>query len=309
MSSFDLSTIKLVEPNPKSGKSLTTSSHLNVFSVDVEEWFQVGAFENTISRADWPRLESRVEQQTDAILNLLSLSGISATFFCLGWVGQRAPSLIKRIVEAGHEIASHGMDHRRIYEFDDAAFSDDIRDSKKILEDVSGQEILGYRAPSFSMTMDKWHFFELLERCGYKYSSSVFPAKTDHYGIPQSPRTAFYPVANSDFVELPMTVAHLGAARLPASGGGYFRLLPSYAANWLMKRAVEQTNSGVVFYMHPWEADPEQPYVKDAPLKSRIRHYTGQGALFDRLSELFETWQFTRADAYLKEVYGVEVAA
>lgn len=302
MSPFDLSTIKLVEP-----LSASDNHQLNVFSVDVEEWFQVGAFENTISRHDWSGLESRVERQTDAILALLEGHGVSATFFCLGWVGQKAPNLIRRIADAGHEIASHGMDHRRIYAFDDAAFRLDIIDCKKILEDASGQSVYGYRAPSFSMTPEKWHFFEIMEQCGYRYSSSVFPAKTDHYGIPQSPRTAFYPILNSSFVEIPMTVAHMGPARLPASGGGYFRLLPYGIAKWLMARAVKQTDSGVVFYMHPWEADPNQPYMREAPLKSRIRHYTGQAELLRRLSTLLREWDFARVDTFLKARYGIEV--
>lgn len=305
MGSLDLASLRALKRRDTNSNIPSDTSH--IFSVDVEEWFQVGAFENTIDRESWTSLESRVAFQTEKILTLLDTTNTKATFFCLGWVADACPALIKKIAASGHEIASHGVDHRRIYEFDDASFRDDIAASKKILEDVSGQAVIGYRAPSFSMTADKWHFFEIMEECGYQYSSSVFPAKTDHYGIPNAPRVPFHPNVGTDFIEVPMSISKLGPFLLPASGGGYFRLLPSFVANALMNRSVSQTKCGVVFYMHPWEMDPDQPYVREAPLKSRFRHYTGQRSLEGRLERLLTEKPFMRADAFLAENYDVQV--
>lgn len=280
---------------------------LNSFSVDVEEWFQVGAFENTLSRADWPHLESRVEKQTNDILDLLQSSGVHATFFCLGWVAERAPSLIKKIADAGHEIGCHGMDHRRIFTMNANEFSQDISCAKKLLEEASGSLVIGYRAPSFSMNSNTWPYYELLTNAGFKYSSSVVPAKTDHYGMEGLPRLPFYPIAGSEFVEVPMTVARIAGRMIPASGGGYFRLLPHFLSRFLMQTAREQTNFGTIFYMHPWEIDPDQPFVRDAPLVSRFRHYTGQSQLARKISDLLAAGDFTRMDKMLSTQLSVSL--
>lgn len=279
---------------------------LNVFSVDVEEWFQVGAFENTLHRSDWPSLESRVELQTNEILELLDAHSVSATFFCLGWVADRHPALLRTIARAGHEIACHGMDHRRIFTFTAEEFAKDIAQSKRLLEDASGTQIRGYRAPSFSMNIDTWSFYQMLQDAGYTYSSSVVPAKTDHYGIEGVPRVPFYPLENSKFIEVPMTVAQIGGTTIPASGGGYFRLLPQFLSRFLMKKAKAQTGLGTIFYMHPWEIDPDQPFVKEAPLLSRLRHYTNQSHMADKISNMLARGQFTRMDQFLSSQFGVE---
>lgn len=277
----------------------------NAFSVDVEEWFQVGAFENTLSREDWPKLESRVERQTHGILELLDASGVSATFFCLGWVAELYPELIKAIADAGHEVGCHGMDHRRIFTMTPEEFYADIERAKTLLEDAGNAPVIGYRAPSFSMNSDTWKYYELLADAGFKYSSSVVPAKTDHYGLVGLPRLPFYPLEGRKFIEVPMTVAKIAGRTFPASGGGYFRILPSFFSHFLMEKARRQTNFGTIFYMHPWEIDPEQPFVRKAPLVSRLRHYTGQSRMAKKLSDLLATGRFMRIDRLLSSQFSL----
>lgn len=289
---------------PRRGASAQIS---HIFSVDVEEWYQVGAFENTLARADWDTFESRVVLQTEAILDLLARKSTTATFFCLGWVAQRQPELIRKIADAGHEIACHGMDHKRIYTMSAKEFAADIQEAKAILEDIAGVSVSGYRAPSFSMTKETWGFYDLMQQAGFTYSSSLYPAKTDHYGVQGAPRVPFYPIKDSSFIEVPMTVARFGPLTLPASGGGYFRVFPSFLANLMMRRAVAQTKVGMVFYMHPWEIDPGQPRVEDAPLLSRFRHYTGQAGLMAKLETLFDRTQFSSVHHWLNNQFEREL--
>ncbi len=272
---------------------------LNVFSVDVEEWFQVGAFENTLDRGDWNSLESRVEHQTEQVLDLLKRHSVSATFFCLGWVAERFPSLLRKIADNNHEIACHGMDHQRIFSMAPEQFSKDIQKAKSLLEEASGCEVVGYRAPSFSLTFEVWNFYSILDATGFHYSSSVVPAKTDHYGSEGVPRLPFYPLQNCDIIEVPMTVVRIPGRMLPASGGGYFRLLPQTLSHWLMNKALKQTGIGTIFYMHPWEIDPEQPYVASAPVLSRFRHYTGLKKMETKLDRLLQNGRFNRVDHFL----------
>lgn len=295
MSAFALEDLERVP-----GRSDVDTGHLgNVFSVDVEEWFQVGAFESTLSRDAWPSLESRVERQTHQVLELLARSDTKATFFCLGWVAERFPSLIKKIAADGHEVGCHGMDHLRIFSFDAPEFFDDITRAKGLLEDASGTQVRGYRAPSFSMSPTCWNLYEQLIKAGFDYSSSVVPAKTDHYGAAGLPRSPFFPVPGEKLIEVPMTVASVGGMMVPASGGGYFRLLPTSLSRWLMARARRQTAVGTVFYMHPWELDPGQPYIKNAPLLSRFRHYTAQSTMAAKIERLLSQQSFSRLDDWL----------
>lgn len=277
----------------------------NVFSVDVEEWFQVGAFEDTLSREDWPRLESRVELQTNKILQLLDTTKTKATFFCLGWVAERSPHLIKTISDQGHEIACHGMDQQRVFRFSASEFLEDVSRAKALLEDACGNPVQGYRAPSFSMSQDTWGHYDQLVKAGFCYSSSVVPAQTDHYGAAGLPRVPFFPLAGSEFLEVPMTVAQVFGKTVPASGGGYFRLLPKLLSDWLMQKARKQTGVGTIFYMHPWEVDPEQPFVKEAPLKSRLRHYVGQERMAGKLEELLSQNEFMALGEFLTTEYAV----
>ncbi len=266
--------------------SSISASNVHSFTVDVEEWFQVGAFENTLSVKDWPQLESRVELQTHKILKILQDHKIKATFFCLGWVAERVPSLLKEICEHGHEIACHGMAHQRLYTMSRQEFRADIKKSKQLIENAAGVEIAGYRAPSFSLTNEVWWVYEELKNLGFKYSSSLYPVKTDHYGDAETPRQPFYPCGASGVLEIPMTVCDTGLKRVPASGGGYFRLLPYKISKYLLENGAKQSNVPAIFYMHPWEIDPEQPYVKEAPLLSKFRHYQGQKNLPQKLSKL-----------------------
>ena len=266
--------------------------HKHAFTVDVEEWFQVGAFENTFSKADWPALESRVELQTRNILKLLAEHQITGTFFCLGWVAERAPGLIAEIASAGHEIGCHGMAHQRIFHMTRSEFREEVRASKALLEQSSGQAVLGYRAPSFSLTPDVWWVYDELKEAGFVYSSSLYPVKTDHYGLATAPRAPFYPMGREGILELPLTVCDVPLKRLPASGGGYFRLLPYFFSKYLMAKGSAQASAPGIFYMHPWEMDLDQPYVSEAPALSRFRHYQGQAKLPAKLAKLFDAFQW-----------------
>ncbi|HEX8302489.1 XrtA system polysaccharide deacetylase [Sphingomonas sp.] len=266
----------------------------NALSVDVEDWFQVGAFENTISRTDWDGLEHRVEGNTDAVLALFGESSVKATFFTLGWVAKRYPALIRRIADAGHEVASHGWDHKRVFMLSPEQFRADIDSAKKALEDASGAKVTGYRAPSFSIdTRTPWAHAVLAEQ-GYLYSSSIAPIAHDHYGWPDAPRGAFKPVEGSELIELPITIAQFFGKEITA-GGGFFRLLPGQVTGDAV-RAANSREQPAVFYFHPWEIDPGQPRVKNAPLKSRLRHYARLGAMAGKLKTLIGNHQWGRMD-------------
>jgi polysaccharide deacetylase family protein (PEP-CTERM system associated) len=269
----------------------------NALSVDVEDWFQVGAFERTIDRAHWDGLTHRVERNTDAVLTLFDEAGVKGTFFTLGWVAQRYPALLRRIAEAGHEVASHGYDHARVFTFTPDQFREDLRKSRAILEDASGQPVSGYRAPSFSIdTRTPWAHPILAEE-GYRYSSSVAPIRHDHYGWPDSPRFAWKPVAGSPLLELPVTTAKFGKRTLAAGGGGFFRLLPYAFSRWAINQVNGQAHRPAILYFHPWEIDPDQPRVVGAPFKSRVRHYTNLSAMAGKLRRLTHDFAWTRIDA------------
>lgn len=267
----------------------------NALSVDVEDWFQVGAFERTIDRSDWEGLTHRVERNTDAVLDLFAQAGVTATFFTLGWVAKRHPAMIRRIADAGHEIASHGYDHARVFTLDRKTFGEDIRKAREIIEDCSGVAVTGYRAPSFSIDQrTPWAFAELASQ-GYAYSSSVAPVVHDHYGWPEAPRFAFRPVAGSPLIELPVTTARLGSRTVAAGGGGFFRLFPYAFSRWAI-RQVNGERHPAVFYFHPWEIDPGQPRVADAPLKSKLRHYSRLGAMEGKLERVIRDFRWDRVD-------------
>jgi len=269
---------------------------INGLSVDVEDWFQVGAFENVIDRSDWDSLKTRVEDNVYRILDLFAEADVQGTFFTLGWVAGRHPAMMRRIAEAGHEVASHGYDHARVFTFDRKAFAEDIRTARAVLEDASGQRVTGYRAPSFSIDhRTPWAFAELAEQ-GYAYSSSVAPVVHDHYGWPEAPRFAFRPLPWSDLVELPVTTAMLGGRRVAAGGGGFFRVLPYGFSRWAIRQVNRREGRPAVFYFHPWEIDPAQPRVAHAPIRSRLRHYTGLAQMADKLSGLVREFRWGRMD-------------
>ncbi len=268
----------------------------NAMSVDVEDWFQVGAFERVIDREQWDSLPQRLEGNVRRILDLFAQENVRATFFTLGWVAQRYPILVRAIADAGHELASHGWDHARVFTMDRSAFARDIADARKAIEDAAGAGVSGYRAPSFSIDhRTPWAFEELAEQ-GYAYSSSVAPVKHDHYGWSDAPRFAFRPLADAPLVEIPVTTALLGQRRLAAGGGGFFRVLPYGFTRWAIAQVNRHEQRPAIFYFHPWEVDPGQPRMRHAPLRSRLRHYTGLGRMEGKLRRLLRAFCWGRMD-------------
>lgn len=272
---------------------------INALSVDVEDWFQVGAFENTLSRDDWNSLPCRVEANVDRVLALFAESGVKATFFTLGWVAECYPAAIRRIVDAGHELASHGYDHQRVFTFTAEEFRADLRKARALLEDAGGVAVKGYRAPSFSIDSRTPWAHPILAEEGYAYSSSVAPVVHDHYGWKEAPRFAFRPVEGSDLIELPVTTARLRGRTLAAGGGGFFRLLPYAFSRWAVRQVNGQDHRPAIIYFHPWEIDPEQPRVEGAPLKSRIRHYTNLSRMAPKLRRLIGDFKWGRVEDIL----------
>lgn len=275
---------------------MQTRNITNAMSVDVEDYFQVGAFETTVTRDDWSRLESRVVRNTERTLELFAGKGISATFFTLGWVAEREPRLIRRIVEAGHEIANHGYAHDRVHTLDREGFRADLRLSRSLIEDAAGVAVRGYRAPSFSVGEANRWALEVLAEEGYDYSSSVAPIRHDHYGWPEAPRFAHRPVDGSRMIEVPVTTVEYAGRRMACGGGGFFRLLPYSISAWAIDRVNRVENQPTVFYFHPWEIDPGQPRFANAPLKSRLRHYTNLDVMEAKLARLLEKFRWDRMD-------------
>jgi len=266
----------------------------NALTIDVEDYFQVSAFAPYIDRAGWDQRECRIERNVQRILELLEQHQARATFFTLGWIAERYPELVRRIVLHGHELASHGHGHQRASDLDRPAFSDDITRAKKLLEDIAGIEVRGYRAPSFSIGSGNLWAFDVLARAGYRYSSSIYPIRHDHYGLPDSPRFAYR--ANEALLEIPITTLRVLRRNLPASGGGWFRLLP-YAVSRAMLRRVNQVDGEpTVFYFHPWELDPDQPRIAGIDLKTRFRHYVNIGRTQRRIERLLTDFRWGRMD-------------
>ncbi|MEJ2409464.1 MAG: DUF3473 domain-containing protein [Novosphingobium sp.] len=275
---------------------MNASGPVNGLSVDVEDWFQVGAFETVIDRESWSTLTDRVERNCDEILRLFSESGVKGTFFTLGWIAERHPAMMRRIATEGHEIASHGWDHERVFRLGAKGFAQDIARARKAIEDASGMAVKGYRAPSFSIDARTPWAFEVLAEQGYAYSSSVAPIVHDHYGWREAPRFAFHPLEGSDFVEIPVTTAQFAGRRLAAGGGGFFRVLPYGFSRWAIRQVNRQDRRPAVFYFHPWEIDPGQPRVDNAPLRSRLRHYTNLGVMERKLRQLIGEFRWGRMD-------------
>ena len=276
----------------------------NVMTVDVGDYFHVSAFENTIAKNDWDKMPLRVEHNTHRLLELFEKHNTKSTFFVLGWVARRCPELIKAIVEQGHELASHGFAHQRAIGMTPEQFKADVVQSKHILEDISGKEILGYRAPSFSVNDSNTWIYDVLIELGFKYSSSTYPIEHDLYGVPNWPRFAYRRegLVNSgeSIIEIPVPTLRKNNVNTGIGGGGYFRLYPY----WLSKRRIDkfhqQEQQPYSFYFHPWEIDPNQPRVKAAPLKSKFRHYINLSAMEGKLERLLQDYQWaTMKDVYL----------
>jgi polysaccharide deacetylase family protein (PEP-CTERM system associated) len=274
----------------------------NAMTVDVEDYFQVSAFAAHIPRESWESIPCRVEKNIDRILNLLDEKQTKATFFTLGWIADRYPAMVKSIVSNGHELASHGWAHQRISDQKPEEFLDDIIRSKALLEDISGQKVLGYRAPSFSIGSNTLWALDLLEEAGYRYSSSIYPIKHDHYGMPDAPRFAFYPKNNGGLLELPVTTVRLFKRNIPAGGGGYFRFWPYAFSHWLLQRINHLEKHSAIFYFHPWEIDYEQPRQKGINAKTRFRHYFNIRHMENRVKALTRDFSWDRMDRiFLKE--------
>ena len=274
---------------------------VNALSVDVEDYFQVAAFSAQVARSDWEGLPGRVEANTERVLALLEAHGVTATFFVLGWVAQRHPGLIRRIVAAGHELASHGMAHVLVGDQSPAEFLRDVTDSRTLLEQVGGVPVIGYRASTYSIGAETLWAFDLLHQAGYRYSSSIHPIRHDLYGMPDAPRFGFFPrrgrVEGSDgILEIPITTLELFNRRIPCGGGGFFRLFPYRFSRWAWQRINRLEGASGVFYFHPWELDPQQPRIAGASLKSRFRHYLNLERMAGRLDALLGDFRWDRMD-------------
>jgi polysaccharide deacetylase family protein (PEP-CTERM system associated) len=268
----------------------------NAMTIDVEDYFQVSAFAPHIARCQWDKLPCRVERNVDLILALLARKRIHATFFTLGWIARRHPAMVRRIVAAGHELASHGYAHRRASEQSRSAFLQDVRASKRILEDIAGCAVIGYRAPSFSIGGANLWTLDVLRQQGYRYSSSIYPIRHDHYGEPDAPRFAHRPHGEHGILELPISTVRLFRRNLPAGGGGYFRLFPYAVSRWLLRRINLLERQAGIFYFHPWELDPGQPRQHGIDMKTRIRHYLNLGLMEARVTALAQDFRWDRID-------------
>ncbi len=268
----------------------------NAMTVDVEDYFQVSAFAPHISRDSWNTLPCRVEGNIDRILALFEQRKVKATFFTLGWIAERYPAMIRRIIAGGHELASHGYGHLRASEQSEAEFREDVRSSKAILEDIGGQPVLGYRAPSFSIGSANLWALDVLLESGYRYSSSIYPIRHDHYGMPDAPRFSFYPNGPGKLLEVPVTTVRMFERNFPAGGGGYFRFFPYALSRWLLHKVNRDDGKPGIFYFHPWELDPQQPRQEGVGLKTRFRHYVNLHRTEARLQSLTRDFRWDRMD-------------
>lgn len=282
---------------PAVGKSWSAPRGIdtNALTCDVEDYFQVSAFENIISRDDWSSLECRIPQNLDRILEMYDEAGVSGTFFILGWVAERFPEYIRRIADAGHEVASHGMVHSRVWDLSPEQFLEDISKSRKLIEDASGCAVRGFRAASWSFDQRTPWAHELLAEAGYDYSSSIYPAARDHYGIPDAPISPFF-VKDLDLLEIPASSTSFFGKNWPAAGGGFFRLLPYAASAFLVKRVQKVSGIPAIFYYHPWELDPRQPRITGIDLKTRVRQYLNLSRFEGRLARLLREFKWGRMD-------------
>lgn len=277
----------------KAAGDAASAGFVNALTVDVEDYFQVSAFAPYVNRSEWNTRECRVERNVDRILQLLDDRSTTATFFTLGWIGERYPQLIRAIVDNGHELASHGYAHLRASDQTEQGFYSDVHLAKVLLEDLAGHEVKGYRAPSFSIGRNNLWAFDCLNRAGYRYSSSIYPIRHDHYGMPDAPRFAH---AVGDLLEIPATTVRSFSRNWPASGGGFFRLLPYGFSRWLLKRVNDVEGQPAVFYFHPWEIDPEQPRIAGINAKTRFRHYLNLHRMEGRLARLLADFRWGRMD-------------
>ena len=275
------------------------SDVFNAMTVDVEDFFHVSAFESVISPSQWKDYQPRVDTNTRRLLDLFAKKEVKSTFFVLGWVAERYPDLIKEIHSQGHEVASHGYAHKRVTLLSRDEFLQDVKRSKNHLEDLLGEQIIGYRAPSFSIGYSNEWAFEVLAELGFKYSSSTYPVKHDLYGTPDWPRFAYNRPEN--IIEIPIPTLRLMGKQIPIGGGGYFRLYPYKVTQKLVSKYLRQEKQPYSFYFHPWEIDADQPRLKNAPLKSRFRHYVNLHRTEAKLIRLLDDFNWST----MRDVYGI----
>lgn len=268
-------------------------------SVDVEDYFQVWAFSSQVAREDWDDYPLRVEASTRRALDLFDSHRAKATFFILGWIAERAPGLVREIAARGHEVASHGFDHAKVFDQTRDKFREDAGRTKKLLEDLTGEAVLGYRAPGFSIDARVPWAHDTLVEAGYRYSSSSHPIRHDHYGDPRAPRSPYRPLPESGFIEAPVATAEIFGRRFSCAGGGWFRAAPYGLSKALLARASRSLDGPAIFYFHPWEIDPGQPRIDGAPLKSRLRHYLNLGGMEKKLARLLAEHRWSRIDETL----------
>lgn len=273
-------------------------------TVDVEDYFHVSAFESVISPSDWSSITPRVGNNTNRLIDLFNEHGIKGTFFTLGWVAEHCPEVVKRIVDEGHELGSHGSNHRRTTTMTQEQVFEDIRVSKDKLEQVSGKAILGYRAPSFSIDKTNEWVFDILVELGFKYSSSTYPIEHDLYGVPDWPR--FQHVRKEGIIEIPVPTLVNNGKNIGIGGGGYFRLYPYWVSNRRIEKYMQATDEPYNFYLHPWEIDTDQPRVDGAPLKSKLRHYVNLHVMEKKLVRLIKDYKWGTMYETYKDVINAE---
>lgn len=271
----------------------------NAFTCDVEDYFQVSALAPHFPRSNWDSVPCRVENNVDRILQLLARRQARGTFFTLGWVAERYPQMVRRIADAGHEVASHGYSHERASAMTPEAFTDDISRARAVLEDITGTAVTGYRAPSFSIGTGNLWAHDCIAEAGYLYSSSVYPVKHDHYGIPDAPRFPWR--LENGLIEVPVSTVRVMGRNWPAGGGGFFRLLPYAVSRWQIARVNAADKRPAIFYFHPWEIDPAQPRVTEASAKTRFRHYVNLEHTEARLDRLLTDFSWGRADEVFRD--------
>ncbi len=267
----------------------------NAMTVDVEDWFQVSAFEKHLDRSQWESLPCRVEANVDRILALFERHGVKATFFTLGWIARRYPEMVRRIVDQGHELASHGWSHVRVTQQDPDSFRQDVTRTRALLEDLGGAPVKGYRAASYSIGRDNLWAWDVLAEAGYRYSSSVVPVRHDLYGMPEAPRFAFQAVEGR-LLEVPVTTLEVAGRKVNFGGGGWFRLFPYRLTRWAFHRVNGREGRPCIFYFHPWEIDPAQPRVRGVGPKTRFRHYLNLARTEGRLERLLQDFRWDRMD-------------
>lgn len=264
----------------------------NYLTIDVEDYYQVSAFEDLIKRNDWTNYESRVVKNTRIILDLLEKYDTKATFFVVGWLAEKHPELVQMIFSCGHEVACHSYLHRLVYNLNPEEFYDDTKTAKDILEQITGKAIAGYRAPSYSIDNNSLWAFDILRELGFTYDSSIFPISHDRYGNIDSPRF-MYKMKDTDLIEFPISTALVGGMKIPVSGGGYFRFFPYSITEKLLSRINSKEKQSFVFYVHPWEFDPDQPTIHGAKKLSKFRHYLNLHKTEGRFENLLKTFRFT----------------